>query len=190
MNTKAGKPIATLYRMVMEKHLCPWGLKAQHLLRSRGYEVDDRWLTTHEQTEAFKAEQGVKTTPQTFIDGKRIGGYEDLRRFFGLKVRDPEAVSYTPVLAIFVTAAGLALATSQAALGRPLSLMAAEWFISFTMMLLAMLKLQDVERFATMFLGYDLLAQRWLPYSYLYPFLEWTAGDGQGRTQRIAQAHQ
>ena len=44
------------------------------------------------------------------------------------------------------------------------------------MALLAMLKLQDVERFSTMFLNYDLLARRWVPYGYLYPFLEALAG--------------
>ncbi len=69
---------AILYRMVMPDHICPYGLKAKHLLKSRGFTVDDRWLTTREETDAFKAEQGVKTTPQTFIDGVRIGGYDDL----------------------------------------------------------------------------------------------------------------
>jgi glutaredoxin len=173
---RSARPEATLYRMVMDKHVCPWGLKARHLLRNRGYRVDDRWLTTREQTDAFKAEHDVNTTPQTFIAGVRIGGYDDLRRHFGLKVRDPQATSYVPVLVVFATAAGLALAASQAVLGRPLTIMAGEWFISFSMMLLAMLKLQDVESFSTMFLGYDLLAQRWLPYATLYPVLEWSAG--------------
>lgn len=181
MNSRIGpspsaKPEAKLYRMVMDKHVCPWGLKARHLLRSRGYKVDDRWLTTREQTDAFKAEHQVKTTPQTFIGGVRVGGYDDLRRHFGLRVRDPQAISYVPVLVVFATAAGLALAASQAVLGRPLTIMAGEWFVSFAMMLLAMLKLQDVESFSTMFLGYDLLAQRWVPYAKLYPFLEWGAG--------------
>ena len=32
----------------------------------------------------------------------RIGGYDDLRRFFGQKVPEPGATSYTPVLAVFV----------------------------------------------------------------------------------------
>jgi glutaredoxin len=173
---RSARPEATLYRMVMDKHVCPWGLKARRLLRSRGYRVDDRWLTTREQTDAFKAEHHVNTTPQTFIGGVRVGGYDDLRRHFGLKVRDPQATSYVPVLVVFATAAGLALAASQAVLGRPLTIMAGEWFISFSMMLLAMLKLQDVESFSTMFLGYDLLAQRWLPYATLYPVLEWSAG--------------
>ena len=44
------------------------------------------------------------------------------------------------------------------------------------MMLLAMLKLQDVDRFATMFLNYDLLARRLPPYGRAYPFLELGAG--------------
>lgn len=91
-------------------------------------------------------------------------------------MRDPGATSYRPVIAVFATAAGLALAASHAAWGAPLTVMAAEWFIAFAMMLLAMLKLQDVEGFATMFLGYDLLAQRWPAYGWAYPFLEWIAG--------------
>ena len=167
---------AVLYRMVMPKHVCPYGLKAKHLLDSRGYAVEDRWLTTREEVDAFKAEHQVKTTPQTFIGGRRIGGYDDLRRSLGLEVSDPEAVSYVPVLAVFAIAAALALAVSFAMLGSPFTLRAAEWFIAFAMAILAMLKLQDVERFATMFLGYDLLARRWVPYAYIYPFAEATAG--------------
>lgn len=167
---------AVLYRMVMPEHVCPYGLKARDLLKRRGYSVEDHWLTTREQTDAFKAEYGVKTTPQTFIGGERIGGYDDLRRHFGLKVADLNAVSYVPVLAVFAAAATLALAASHAAFATPLTLRAAEWFVSFAMVILAMLKLQDVERFATMFLNYDLLAKRWVPYSYIYPFAEFAAG--------------
>ena len=167
---------ATLYRMVMPEHLCPWGLKAKDLLRRKGYAVEDHWLTTKAETEAFKAKHGVKTTPQVFIGGKRIGGYEDLRRFFGLKVADPEATSYTPVLVVFAVTAALALAASHAVFGSPFTMRAAEWFIAFSMAVLAMLKLKDVERFATMFLNYDLLAKRWVPYSYIYPFAEGLAG--------------
>ena len=167
---------ATLHRMVMPTHTCPYGLKAKHLLESKGYTVDDRWLTTREQTDAFKAEHGVKTTPQIFIGGKRIGGYDDLRRFFGLKVADPDATSYKPVLAVFAITGALALAASYAAFGSAFTVRAAEWFIAFSMAVLAMLKLQDVERFSTMFLNYDLLAKRWVPYGYIYPFAEAVAG--------------
>ena len=167
---------ATLYRMVMDAHICPYGMKARHLLRRQGYVVDDRWLRTREETDAFKAEHGVKTTPQAFIDGQRVGGYDDLRRFFGKTVRDPKAVSYRPVLAVFAMTALMALAASHAAYGTPLTIRAVEWFIAFSMCVLAILKLQNIESFSSMFLGYDLLAQRWVPYSYIYPFAEAAAG--------------
>ena len=167
---------AVLYRMVMDKHVCPYGLKSLALLRRKGFVVDDRWLRTREETDAFKAEHGVKTTPQTFIGGERIGGHDDLRRYFGQRVRSPDETSYVPVVAVFATAAGLALAASHVAFGTPLTVRAAEWFVSMAMMILAMLKLQDVESFSSMFLGYDLLARRYVPYAYAYPFLEFGAG--------------
>ncbi|MBS0472469.1 MAG: glutaredoxin [Proteobacteria bacterium] len=167
---------ATLYRLLTPSHTCPYGLKAKHLLERAGYAVDDRPLRSPAESASFKAEHGVKTTPQTFIGGKRIGGYEDLRRFFGLAVRDPKATTYAPVIAVFATTAAMALAASFAAFGDALTVRAAEWFIAFSMTVLAMLKLRDVEGFSTMFLGYDLLAQRWVPYGYVYPFAEGLAG--------------
>ncbi len=162
--------------MVMDKHVCPYGLKAKDLLRCQGFTVEDRWLRTREETDAFKAEHGVKTTPQTFIGGERIGGYDDLRRHFGKRVSDPKAVTYKPVAALFSITALMALATSYAVYGTPFTLRGAEWFIGFSMAVLALLKLQNVESFATMFLNYDLLAKRWVPYSYIYPFAEALAG--------------
>jgi glutaredoxin len=167
---------ATLYRMVMKEHVCPYGLKARHLLKSQGYAVEDHWLTTREETDAFKAQHGVVTTPQTFIDGQRVGGYDDLRRFFGKRVGDPKALTYTPVIAVFGVAALMALAVSQAAFDAPFTVRATEWFVAFSMSLLAMLKLRDLETFSSMFLGYDLLAKRWIPYAYIYPFAELLAG--------------
>jgi glutaredoxin len=170
------KPVATIYRMVMADHTCPYGIRANHLLRAKGYQVEDRWLTSREEVDAFKAESGVATTPQIIIDGQRIGGHDDLRRYFGLKVPDADAVTYQPVAAVFLTAAGLALAASFASTGAFHPARAIEWFVAFAMMILAMLKLQDIDRFATMFLGYDLLARRWPPYAWIYPVLEWGAG--------------
>lgn len=167
---------ATIYRMVMPTHVCPYGIKAKDLLRRQGYQVDDHWLRTREETDAFKAEHGVKTTPQTFIDGERVGGYDDLRRFFGKSVRDPKAVTYRPVAAVFAITALMALAASHAAFGSAFTVRAGEWFIAFSMCVLAMLKLQNVESFSSMFLNYDLLAKRWVPYSYIYPVAEAGAG--------------
>ena len=167
---------ATIYRMVMDKHICPWGLKAVYLLKREGYAIDDHWLTTREETDAFKAKHDVKTTPQTFIAGARIGGYDDLRRFLGKPLPAPDATSYTPVIAIFAMAALMAVAAGWLASGTIVSVLTAELFIAIAMCLLAVQKLQDVDGFATMFLGYDLLARRWVPYAYLYPFGEALAG--------------
>lgn len=174
--SKTSSPKATLYRMVMDQHTCPWGIKARDLLEREGYTVDDHWLKTREETEAFKLEHGVKTTPQVFIDGQRIGGYDDLRRHLGKTVRDPKAVSYRPVIAVFAMTALMALATSHAVYGEMFTRRAAEWFIAFSMVVLAILKLQNVEGFSTMFLNYDLLAKRWVRYGYIYPFAEAGAG--------------
>jgi glutaredoxin len=174
--TTSEKPSATIYRMVMPEHVCLFGLKARDILRRRGYAVDDHWLTTRAETDAFKVEHNVQTTPQTFIDRKRIGGYDDLRRFFGMHVADPGATSYQPVLWVFGVAALMALAANWATSGSLVDLRSLGWFIAFSMCILALLKLQDVESFSSMFLGYDLLAQRWVPYSYIYPYAELLAG--------------
>ncbi|GLR48048.1 MauE/DoxX family redox-associated membrane protein [Sphingomonas astaxanthinifaciens] len=169
-------PRATLVRMVMPTHVCPFGLKALHLLKSRGYQVEDRHLTTREEVDAYKWEQGVKTTPQVFINGERIGGHDDLRRFLGLRVAEPGATSYRPVAALFGMTAAMALVLSLAVYGTPLTVRAGEWFVALSMCVLALLKLQDVEKFSSMFLNYDLLAKRWVPYAYAYPWLEALAG--------------
>lgn len=170
------RPNACLHRMVIPDHVCPYGLKAKALLERKGFAVDDHWLTTRAETDAFKAEHGVKTTPQVFIDGRRVGGYDDLRRHFGLRVTDPKATSYRPVIALFAMTALMALAASWASNGDVITIRAAEWFVAFSMCVLALLKLQDVEKFSTMFLNYDLLARRWVPYGYVYPFAEGLAG--------------
>jgi glutaredoxin len=167
---------AVIHRMVMPSHTCPYGLKAIDLLKRSGYEVEDHHLATRDQTDAFKAEHKVATTPQTFIGGNRIGGYDDLRRYLGKRVKDPKATSYTPVIVLFAMTALMAMAASYAVTGGLLTARAAEWFIGFSMVVLALLKLQNVESFATMFLNYDLLAKRWVPYSYIYPFAEGFAG--------------
>jgi glutaredoxin len=103
---------ATLYRMVMDGHVCPYGLKAKSLLERQGYAVDDHWLKTRDEVDAFKSAHNVKTTPQTFIGGQRVGGFDDLSRFFGKAVADPSATSYTPVMALFSLTALMALAAA------------------------------------------------------------------------------
>lgn len=166
---------AQLYRMVMSEHLCPFGLKSKFLLKRKGYRVEDHHLTTREETDAFQEEHNVDTTPQTFIDGKRIGGYDELREHFGLD--DPEdETSYQPVVAIFGTALLMAIAIMWFFNSAVFSLITVEKFVAIAMILLGLQKLQDVESFSTMFLNYDLLAQKQVGYGYFYPFGETFAG--------------
>lgn len=167
---------AVLYRMVIGHHVCPYGLKARDILQRQGYEVEDNWLTTRQQVDAFKEKNGVKTTPQTFINGERIGGYDDLRRHFKKKIRDPKEKSYRPVIVLFVITAMMAMSISYAFFDNLFTARALGWFIAFSMTVLALLKLQNIESFSTMFLNYDLLARQWVPYSYIYPFAEALAG--------------
>jgi len=72
---------ATLYRMILPEHTCPFGVRAKQMLEENGYDVDDRILATREEVDAFEDEQGVMTTPQIFIGGERIGGSEELESF-------------------------------------------------------------------------------------------------------------
>ena len=167
---------AQLYRMVMTDHLCPYGLKSLDLLKREGYAVEDHHLTTRDETDAFMEKHGVDTTPQTFIEGERIGGYEALQEYFGKETKGEDETSYQPVIAIFAMAALIGLGLSWFTFGTIFTLRAFEWFVAIAMCFLAVQKLQDVESFSTMFLNYDLLAQRWVPYGYVYPFGEALAG--------------
>lgn len=167
---------AVLYRMVMDKHVCPYGLKTKDLLQREGYEVEDNWLTSRSETDEFKAKHDVSTTPQTFIEGVRIGGYEAVRKHFGKPVKSEDEASYQPVIALFSMTFLMAIAASIAVFDTALNVQTLHWFIAFSMTILALLKLQDIESFSTMFLNYDLLARKWIPYSYIYPVAEGLAG--------------
>ncbi len=166
---------ATLYRMETPDHTCPYGLKSRHLLGRKGYRVEDHLLTSRAEVDAFKAEHGVKTTPQTFIGGARIGGYEALETHLGVAKRKSET-SYAPVIALFSIAALMALAIVWMMGGPFLDLHTVEIFIATAMVLLGLQKLTNIDAFATMFLNYDLLARRWVPYGRVYPFAEAGAG--------------
>lgn len=72
---------ATLYRMVLPNHVCPYGIRAKELLDEAGYEVDDRVLQTRAEVDAFQDENKVSTTPQIFIDGTRIDGSDELELY-------------------------------------------------------------------------------------------------------------
>ena len=72
---------ATLYRMVLPEHTCPFGVRAKKMLEEAGYEVDDRVLSSREEVDSFQEQEGVSTTPQVFIGGERVGGSEELAEY-------------------------------------------------------------------------------------------------------------
>ncbi len=167
---------ATLYRMVMDQHVCPYGLKAKDLLSRKGFEIDDQHLSSRAETDAFKEEHGVPTTPQIWIDKERVGGYDALRKHFGMHVREKGETTYQPVLMLFAMAFAMALAVNWLVDQSLFAAATLPRFVAIAMCLLALQKLKDVESFSTMFLNYDMLARRWVPYGYVYPFAEGLAG--------------
>jgi glutaredoxin len=151
---------ASLYRMAMPGHLCPFGLKSLSMLQRKGFEVDDNLLTDRDEVDGFKKAHGVQTTPIAFIGGEQIGGYTGLKKYFGYRVLGKNDTTYAPIIAIFACTALMALAiVLNLYEGFPV-LTWLKWFFATSMVALAIQKIQDVEGFVNGFLGYDLLARR------------------------------
>ena len=72
---------ATLYRMVLPDHVCPYGVRALQLLDHAGFEIEEHILATRMEVDAFEEEHGVPSTPQIFIGGERIGGCDELELY-------------------------------------------------------------------------------------------------------------
>jgi len=166
---------ASIYRMVTPKHLCPWGVKAMDLLRRNGFEIEDHHLVSEEENERYKRENRLGETPQIFIPGKFAGGYDAFRKYLGKEPDPKEGNTYQPVIAVFsislLMSLGLCWAQRRAFYAEPVI----ELFVALSMCVLGILKLRDLQSFATGFVQYDLLAQRYVPYSFLYAWVE-TAG--------------
>lgn len=167
---------AKLYRMVTDEHICPYGIKSKDLLERQGYKVEDHHLKNREETDAFKEKHNVETTPQTFIDDKRVGGHDDLLNYFNVTTLKQEGTTYQPIIAIFATTFLMALTTNLAITGGLSFIRVTELFIAISMCVLAIQKLRDLDSFSNQFITYDLLAMRWVRYAYIYPFVEMLAG--------------
>lgn len=170
------KKKATIYRMVTPDHLCPWGIKGKDLLKRHGYEVDDHHLEDMDADKRFKETHNVDETPQVWIEGEHIGGFDALREHLGLGPDPKEGKTYQPVIAIFAVTLGMALTTSWATLGALDPIRTIELFIAFSMCALGIQKLQDLQSYANGFIQYDLLAQRYVPYACVYAFIETLGG--------------
>ena len=82
---------ATLHRMVLPDHTCPYGVRAKAMLEEAGFEVDEHILKSREEVDAFMDQEGIDTTPLIVIDGNRIGGSADLERYLAEEDADASA---------------------------------------------------------------------------------------------------
>jgi alkyl hydroperoxide reductase subunit F len=66
---------------IYTKQWCPYCLKAKALLRSKEIAYDELDVTADESRQAEMVERsGRRSVPQIFIDGEKVGGYDDLAR--------------------------------------------------------------------------------------------------------------
>jgi len=64
---------------------CPFCAKAKALLAERGYRYAEINLPHTDRSRALGAIAGAKTVPQVFVNGERIGGWEDLEQWVAAK---------------------------------------------------------------------------------------------------------
>ena len=62
------------------KAMCPFCIRAKALLKNKGVDVIDipAWMDAGKRREMNDRSGGRNTFPQIFIDGKHIGGFDDL----------------------------------------------------------------------------------------------------------------
>ena len=62
---------AILYRMVTDKHICPYGIKSLDLLKRQGFTVEDVHLTNREETDVFKNKHNPRMANSLYIERVR-----------------------------------------------------------------------------------------------------------------------
>ncbi len=69
---------------IYSKDWCPYCAKAKALLRSEGIGYEEVDITEDpEQEQEMVSRSGRRTVPQLFLDGRSLGGYDDLARLHG-----------------------------------------------------------------------------------------------------------
>ena len=66
--------------VVYSKRRCPYSWRAKRLLRRKGYAFEAADVTDDEELRAWLARAtGRKTVPQIFVDGRPVGGFDDIK---------------------------------------------------------------------------------------------------------------
>lgn len=65
---------------VYSKTICPFCSQAKAWLKQHGFEYEETVLDNDQERLDFYAKigNGVRTVPQIFVDGERLGGFQDL----------------------------------------------------------------------------------------------------------------
>ena len=76
---------------IYTKAFCPYCTRAMRLLASKGIEPEEHDITMGgpRRAEMIQRAQGRTTVPQVFIDGRHIGGSDDLAALDRAKGLDP-----------------------------------------------------------------------------------------------------
>jgi len=80
INPQAKKPAAV---SIITKPGCPFCAKAKAMLNERGMPYEEIVLGHDASTRSLRAITGRETVPQVFVDGRHIGGSEELEAYLG-----------------------------------------------------------------------------------------------------------
>jgi glutaredoxin 3 len=78
--------------IIWSKDYCGYCTMAKGLMDKHGVKYEERNLSTDEwdMEQLLSVVPGVRTMPQVFMDGKHIGGFDDLDAYMFLKFEDEE----------------------------------------------------------------------------------------------------
>lgn len=90
-NTKA-EAINRNKTIIWSKDYCGYCTMAKELMDKSGVQYEERNLSTDEwdMEQLLVVEPGARTMPQIFMDGKHIGGFDDLDAYMFLKFEDEQ----------------------------------------------------------------------------------------------------
>lgn len=74
--------VVSLPVSIITKPGCPYCAKAKALLTEKGFDYEEIVMGQNASLTSLKAISGRETVPQVFIDGKHIGGSDDLAAYF------------------------------------------------------------------------------------------------------------
>lgn len=81
INPEAAKPALV---SLFTKEGCPYCARAKSMLKERGIDFEEIVLGKGITTKSLQAVSGNSTVPQVFIDGRLVGGSDELAKYFGV----------------------------------------------------------------------------------------------------------